>query len=319
MPSRARGRGDVTGCCRRRAGEHACARLHRRADRRPPDRRARASAAAKLAGALDALASTYTIAAASTWAHRRVHRLPAAAGAAYVTAVGVGRGQLAWSLRQDLKCHRHGANERARLGPGVGSPPDLCVGDLSFISLRTVAPSLLAIPTSMPTSWPQAAVRGGQARRPGGIVRDPVVHARAARRSWARRSRARRPCGRCVAVARARNVEFLAYAAAGDGHAGRARRGGPPAQEAVIAAVGLVPHRSAPRRRSQRTGVVREVPCARKTTASSGLGNTGALRRSPMVSTSCCRSAATARCSIRCSWPTRRRCRSSGTPGAWAT
>jgi len=107
------------------------------------------------------------------------------AGAAHVTAIDVGRGQLAWSLRTDPRVTvRERTNIRA-LGPGAIDPaPTVCVADLSFISLRTVAPHLVAV--SDPGAEhvllvkPQfEAGRTGVGR--GGIVRDPAVHARVLR------------------------------------------------------------------------------------------------------------------------------------------
>ena len=68
------------------------------------------------------------------------------AGAAHVTAIDVGRGQLAWSLRTDPRVTVMERTNIRDLGSGaIQPPPTVCVADLSFISLRTVAPHLLAI------------------------------------------------------------------------------------------------------------------------------------------------------------------------------
>jgi 23S rRNA (cytidine1920-2'-O)/16S rRNA (cytidine1409-2'-O)-methyltransferase len=98
-----------------------------------------------------------------------------------VTAVDVGYGQLAWSLRQD---HRVTVLDRTNvrdLDPAIfQSPPDLVVADLSFISLTLVLPALVRV--AMPDAdfvvmvKPQFEV--GRARLgKGGVVRD--AHARA--------------------------------------------------------------------------------------------------------------------------------------------
>jgi 23S rRNA (cytidine1920-2'-O)/16S rRNA (cytidine1409-2'-O)-methyltransferase len=104
-------------------------------------------------------------------------------GAAHVVAVDVGRAQLAWSLRNDARVTvrertdiRVYANERAELGNPV---PGICTVDVSFISLRTIAPALVAS-TDESTELvvlvkPQ--FEAGRARiGKGGIVRDAAVH-----------------------------------------------------------------------------------------------------------------------------------------------
>ena len=102
-------------------------------------------------------------------------------GAAHVYAIDVGRSQLAWSLRGD---DRVTVMERVNvrdLDPSALDPaPAACVADLSFISLRTVAPNLLALTTAdaafVLLVKPQyEAGRARVGRR--GIVRDPEVHA----------------------------------------------------------------------------------------------------------------------------------------------
>ena len=65
------------------------------------------------------------------------------AGAAHVVAVDVGRGQLAWSLREDPRVTvLERTNVRALEPDALGGAVDLTVADLSFISLVTVAPAL---------------------------------------------------------------------------------------------------------------------------------------------------------------------------------
>jgi 23S rRNA (cytidine1920-2'-O)/16S rRNA (cytidine1409-2'-O)-methyltransferase len=102
-------------------------------------------------------------------------------GVAHVHAVDVGYGQLAWKLRQDPRvtvCER--TNIR-HLQPGfIEPPPDLTVGDLSFISLRLILPALVSV-TSPDTDHvlmvkPQFEV-GRERLGSGGVVRDPVARA----------------------------------------------------------------------------------------------------------------------------------------------
>jgi 23S rRNA (cytidine1920-2'-O)/16S rRNA (cytidine1409-2'-O)-methyltransferase len=102
-------------------------------------------------------------------------------GAAHVYAIDVGRAQTAWSLRQDPRVTVMERTNVRDLEPGVLDPrPDLCVADLSFVSLGTVAPKLVEITTDdadfVLLVKPQyEAGRARVGRR--GIVRDPAVHA----------------------------------------------------------------------------------------------------------------------------------------------
>jgi 23S rRNA (cytidine1920-2'-O)/16S rRNA (cytidine1409-2'-O)-methyltransferase len=101
-------------------------------------------------------------------------------GAEHVVAIDVGRGQLAWTLRNDPRVTVMERTNVRELEAGTIDPPaDLCVADLSFISLRTVTPSLLALTTAdaefVLLVKPQ--FEAGRARLgKGGIVREPVVH-----------------------------------------------------------------------------------------------------------------------------------------------
>jgi len=98
-------------------------------------------------------------------------------GAAHVVAVDVGRGQLAWSLRSDPRVsvlERH--NVRFLTPEEAGGPVELVVADLSFISLRLVAPALAGVATeAVLLIKPQFEAGRAQVGR-GGIVTDPVVH-----------------------------------------------------------------------------------------------------------------------------------------------
>jgi 23S rRNA (cytidine1920-2'-O)/16S rRNA (cytidine1409-2'-O)-methyltransferase len=101
-------------------------------------------------------------------------------GASRVHAVDVGRGQLAWSLRQDPRVVvTERTNIRTLDAGSLGGPVDLVVADLSFISLVTVAPALAACASRdavfVLLVKPQFEAGRGRVGR-GGIVRDPAVH-----------------------------------------------------------------------------------------------------------------------------------------------
>jgi 23S rRNA (cytidine1920-2'-O)/16S rRNA (cytidine1409-2'-O)-methyltransferase len=101
-------------------------------------------------------------------------------GCEHVVAIDVGRGQLAWSLREDPRVTVMERTNVRDLAEGAIVPvPDVCVVDVSFISLRTIAPNLLAIcdPKAdfVLLIKPQYEAGRGRVGR-GGIVRDPEVH-----------------------------------------------------------------------------------------------------------------------------------------------
>ena len=108
------------------------------------------------------------------------------AGAAHVHAVDVGYGQIAWSLRTD---DRVTVMERVNirdLEPGAlgDPPPDLVVGDLSFISLRLVlGPVQKCVAPAADYALmvkPQFEV-GKDRVGAGGVVREPELRADAVR------------------------------------------------------------------------------------------------------------------------------------------
>jgi 23S rRNA (cytidine1920-2'-O)/16S rRNA (cytidine1409-2'-O)-methyltransferase len=103
------------------------------------------------------------------------------AGAAHVVAVDVGRGQLAWSLRNDARVTvLERTNVRTLEADTMGGPADVAVADLSFISLVTVAPALARCTTAHAdlVLLVKPQFEAGRARvGKGGIVRDPDVHA----------------------------------------------------------------------------------------------------------------------------------------------
>lgn len=101
-------------------------------------------------------------------------------GAREVVAVDVGRGQLAWSLREDPRVDvRDGTNVRRLRPEAIGGPVDATCADLAFISLAAVAPALrdCTAPDGdfvllVKPQFEAGPVRVGK----GGIVRDPTVH-----------------------------------------------------------------------------------------------------------------------------------------------
>jgi 23S rRNA (cytidine1920-2'-O)/16S rRNA (cytidine1409-2'-O)-methyltransferase len=101
-------------------------------------------------------------------------------GAAHVVAIDVGRGQLAWPLRNDERVTVMERTNVRELTSGAVDPlAGLCVADLSFISLRTVAPNLCLLTTAAAdfVLLVKPQFEAGRARiGKGGIVRDPVVH-----------------------------------------------------------------------------------------------------------------------------------------------
>jgi 23S rRNA (cytidine1920-2'-O)/16S rRNA (cytidine1409-2'-O)-methyltransferase len=102
-------------------------------------------------------------------------------GASTVYAVDVGRGQLAWRIREDPRVVAYERTNVRALDPSVlGTTVDLVVADLSFISLRTVAPALVACATAdadfVLLVKPQFEAGPARVGR-GGIVRDARVHA----------------------------------------------------------------------------------------------------------------------------------------------
>ena len=103
-----------------------------------------------------------------------------ARGAARVHAVDVGRGQLAWKLRQDPRIVVHeGVNARYLSRAAIPEPIDLVTCDASFIGLETVLPASLALTAEhaalVALIKPQFEA-GPKEVGKGGVVRDPAVH-----------------------------------------------------------------------------------------------------------------------------------------------
>jgi len=103
-------------------------------------------------------------------------------GAAKVFAVDVGTNQLAWKLRRDPRVAVHErTNARYLTGEIVTEPPDLIVCDASFIGLAKVLDKALDL--ARPGARLVALVKpqfeaGRNEIGKGGVVRDPIVHAR---------------------------------------------------------------------------------------------------------------------------------------------
>jgi 23S rRNA (cytidine1920-2'-O)/16S rRNA (cytidine1409-2'-O)-methyltransferase len=105
------------------------------------------------------------------------------AGAAHVVAVDVGYGQLAWRLRSDQRVSVLDRVNVRQLRPEQVAPaPSLVTADLSFISLASVLPALIACASPdadfLLLVKPQFEVAKGQVGA-GGVVRDPPLRAAA--------------------------------------------------------------------------------------------------------------------------------------------
>jgi 23S rRNA (cytidine1920-2'-O)/16S rRNA (cytidine1409-2'-O)-methyltransferase len=107
-------------------------------------------------------------------------------GAARVYAIDVGYGQLNWKLQTDPRVVIMDRTN-ARYVEALPEPIDVAVVDASFISLRLILPAVL--------KWLQAAAHvvtlikpqfeaGRDKVGPGGVVRDPAVHAEVLRTTW---------------------------------------------------------------------------------------------------------------------------------------
>lgn len=105
------------------------------------------------------------------------------AGARKVFAVDVGHGQLAWKIRQDprvIVLERINARQLSRAE--IPEPIDLCVIDVSFISLTLILPNAFQLLTPngviLALVKPQFELGRNDVGR-GGIVRDPSLHEKA--------------------------------------------------------------------------------------------------------------------------------------------
>lgn len=101
-------------------------------------------------------------------------------GAAKVYAVDVGRGQLAWKLRNDDRVVvLEKTNARYLDETHIPDPIDLVVCDASFISLKTILPAAMALVKPgghlIALIKPQFEVGKDNVGK-GGVVRDPELH-----------------------------------------------------------------------------------------------------------------------------------------------
>jgi 23S rRNA (cytidine1920-2'-O)/16S rRNA (cytidine1409-2'-O)-methyltransferase len=102
-----------------------------------------------------------------------------ARGARRVYAVDVGTGQLHPSLRADARIVSIEETDIRRLDPGrLAERPDLIAVDVSFISLRLVLPSALALAArpAHVVALIKPQFEAPRANIKKGIVRDPAVH-----------------------------------------------------------------------------------------------------------------------------------------------
>lgn len=101
-------------------------------------------------------------------------------GAAHVFAVDVGRGQLAWKLRNDERVTvLEKTNARYLTDAEISLAVDMVVCDASFISLKTVLPAALGFVKPggklVALIKPQFEVGKDNVGK-GGVVRDPELH-----------------------------------------------------------------------------------------------------------------------------------------------
>jgi 23S rRNA (cytidine1920-2'-O)/16S rRNA (cytidine1409-2'-O)-methyltransferase len=107
-------------------------------------------------------------------------------GATRVYAVDVGRGQLAWSLRQDPRVvvmeQTNARDLTVARFPAAFAGADLAVIDCSFISLRKIVPPVIALLRTsariLALVKPQFEAGKAEADKGAGVIRDPEVHRR---------------------------------------------------------------------------------------------------------------------------------------------
>jgi 23S rRNA (cytidine1920-2'-O)/16S rRNA (cytidine1409-2'-O)-methyltransferase len=107
-------------------------------------------------------------------------------GARRVYAIDVGHGQLAWKIRSDPRVVvLEKANARTLSSSLITDAIDLCVIDVSFISLTLILPNAFALlrPNGVVLALikPQFELERSAVGR-GGIVRDPALHEEAKRK-----------------------------------------------------------------------------------------------------------------------------------------
>ncbi|QGG95220.1 TlyA family rRNA (cytidine-2'-O)-methyltransferase [Actinomarinicola tropica] len=163
------------------------------------------------------------------------------AGAAEVVAIDVGYGQLHEKLRADERVRNLERTTIRGIDPDVvGGPAPLVVGDLSFISLRTVADDLLALLAPggdlVLLVKPQFEAGREEASRGRGIISDPEVWRRVlgeVRDALSARGAAIMGAMCSPLVGADGNVEFLVHAVAPS--EGAARTGSDDVLDAAVA------------------------------------------------------------------------------------
>lgn len=104
-------------------------------------------------------------------------------GAAHVVALDVGHGQLHERLRADPRVtNLERCNIRHATGDSIGGIVDLVVGDLSFISLTMVIPSLVTLcqpgGSMILLVKPQFEAGRVEVSKGSGVITDPEIHRR---------------------------------------------------------------------------------------------------------------------------------------------
>ncbi|MDD5706737.1 MAG: TlyA family RNA methyltransferase [Kiritimatiellae bacterium] len=101
-------------------------------------------------------------------------------GAAHVIALDVGHGQIHPRIRADARVTviEH-CNARYLTAADLPAPPRFATVDVSFISLRLILPPVAALlpPGAEMITLIKPQFEAGRAQAPGGVVRDPAVHA----------------------------------------------------------------------------------------------------------------------------------------------
>lgn len=144
-------------------------------------------------------------------------------GAAVVVALDVGYGQLHERLRADPRVEVHERTNIRHVRPGdLGDPFEVVVADLSFISLRTVLPAVVALARpgadAVLLVKPQFEAGREEVAKGRGVVTDPAIWGRVLREVLG----ALRDAGAAIMGAMVSpltgadgNVEFLVHAVTG--------------------------------------------------------------------------------------------------------
>jgi 23S rRNA (cytidine1920-2'-O)/16S rRNA (cytidine1409-2'-O)-methyltransferase len=139
-------------------------------------------------------------------------------GAASVHSTDVGHGQIDWRLRNDPRVTvREGVNARFLTTADTGGLVDICVADVSFISLTLILPAAFALlsPTAdmVVLIKPQFELTPDKVAK-GGVVRDPAFHEEAVEKIRAFVGAAGRRWQGVIEspiTGREGNIEFLAH------------------------------------------------------------------------------------------------------------